>query len=156
VPPPPPSPIVDTGQDVCYDAADEIPCPSAGNPFYGQDAQHTGNLPSYTDHGDGTTTDNVTSLMWQQSTDTDGDTDIDADDKLTYSASGPYCSALTLAGYTDWRLPDIKQLYSLIDFRGTDPSGCENAASCPDIVPFIRHHLLRLCLRRHQRGRTPH
>lgn len=130
-------PIVDTGQDVCYDGGDAIPCPSAGAPFAGQDAQHPGNPPSYTDNGDGTTTDNVTGLMWQRSPDTDGDNDIDAADKLTYAASGAYCSALTLAGYTDWRLPDIKQLYALIDFRGTDPSGCENAASCPDIVPFI-------------------
>jgi hypothetical protein len=125
-------PIVDTRQSKCYnDSGVEIICPAEGGAFYGQDAQYTSNAPSYTDSADGTITDNVTGLMWQQSADTDGDGDIDAADKLTYTQAGAYCQNLTLADYTDWRLPDIKQLYSLIDFsgyNGTDTSG---------LTPFI-------------------
>ena len=77
-------PIVDTGQTTCYDDSGVITCPAEGEAFYGQDAQFTGNPPSYTDNGDGTVTDNVTGLIWQQSPDTDGDGDIDAADKLSY------------------------------------------------------------------------
>ena len=61
------SPIPDTGQTLCYDDSDTIICPEEGEAFYGQDAQITGNTPSYTDNGDGTITDNVTGLMWQKS-----------------------------------------------------------------------------------------
>ncbi|MBN1579892.1 MAG: DUF1566 domain-containing protein [Anaerolineae bacterium] len=130
-------PIVDTGQTTCYNAAGAaITCPSAGADFYGQDAQHSGNAPSYTDNGDGTVTDNVTGVMWQQTADTDGDNDIDAADKLTYAGAGTYCTNLSLAGHTDWRLPDIKTLYSLIDFSGTDPSGY-NGTDTSGLTPFI-------------------
>ena len=38
-------PVVDTGQTVCYDNAVEIACPAEGEPFYGQDAQHTAMRP---------------------------------------------------------------------------------------------------------------
>jgi hypothetical protein len=72
--------VVDTGQTTCYDDADEMSCPAPGQPFYGQDAQYAGSQPGYVDNGNGTVADLKTGLMWQQSPDTDGDTDIDADD----------------------------------------------------------------------------
>ncbi|NHZ71465.1 MAG: DUF1566 domain-containing protein, partial [Aquificales bacterium] len=129
--------VVDTNQTACYDDnGTETACPIAGQAFYGQDAQHTGNVPSYTNNGNGTITDTITGLMWQKSPNTDGDSDIDADDKLSYDAAGTYCQNLTLANYTDWRLPDIKQLYSLIDFSGTDPSGY-NGSDTSGLIPFI-------------------
>ncbi len=127
-------PIVDTGQDACYNASAAMACPAEGAAFYGQDAQITGNAPSYTANGEGTVTDNVTGLMWQQSPDTDGDGDIDAHDKFNFSEAGTYCENLTLAEYDDWQLPNIKQLYSLIDFRGTDPPP---DGSVTGVIPFI-------------------
>ncbi len=130
------SPIVDTNQGICYNNSEMIDCPAAGEAFYGQDAQFTGNAPSYTDNGDGTITDNVTGLMWQQSPDTNGDGAIKADDKLTYEGALAYCQDLTLAGYDDWQLPTIKQLYSLIDFSGKDPSGYEGTDTS-GLVPFL-------------------
>ena len=126
-------PIVDTGQTACYNATTQTACPAAGTAFYGQDAQFTGNEPSYTDNNDGTVTDNVTGMMWQQSPNTNGDGTIDSTDKFTYSGAIAYCEDLSLAGYDDWQLPDIKQLYSLIDFRGTDPMGNDTRG----LVPFI-------------------
>jgi hypothetical protein len=129
-------PVVDTGQTVCYNATDSITCPQSGSNFSGQDAQYTGNAPSYTTNGDGTVTDNVTGLMWQQSHDTNGDGTIDVNDKFTQSAAETYCSNLSLAGHTDWRLPTIKEAYSLIDFRGIDVSGF-TGSDTSGLTPFI-------------------
>ena len=129
-------PVVDTGQTVFYNGSTEISQPSAGQAFYGQDAQYTGNAPSYTNNGNGTITDNVTGLMWQKSPDTDGDGNIDADDKLTYDQAIARAGTLSLGGYTDWRLPTIKELYSLIDFSGKDPSGYEGTDTS-GLVPFM-------------------
>jgi len=129
--------IVDTGQLKCYNSSGAvITCPASNTAFHGQDAQHTGNAPDYTDNGNGTVSDNITVLMWQQSPDTNGDDNIDAGDKLTYPEAQTYCENLNLAGHTDWWLPDIKQLYSLIDFSGTDPSGYEGSDTI-GLIPFI-------------------
>jgi hypothetical protein len=115
--------IVDTGQYTCYGNTGEISCPNEGEPFYGQDAQYSGAQPAYQDNGDGTITDLNTGLMWQK---TPGD-------KVTYQQAIRGADDFNLAGYNDWRLPAIKELYSLIDFSGTDPSGPDSISS----VPFI-------------------
>jgi hypothetical protein len=64
--------------------------------------------PVLTDNGDGTVTDETSSLVWQKTDDNVGRVWTDA---LTY------CEGLSLAGQTDWRLPNIKELMSLIDYR---------------------------------------
>ena len=105
-------PIVDTGQTKTYDNTTEIGVPASGGGFYGQDAQIDGNQPSYVDNGDGTVTDLVTGLMWQQG----------YSGKMSQGEAAARASSFELAGYTDWRLPTIKELYSLIDFSGEDVS----------------------------------
>ncbi len=60
--------------------------------------------PVFRNNGDGTVTDIARSLIWQR----------DADEN---SASLSYCDTLALAGETDWRLPTVKELASLLDFR---------------------------------------
>ncbi len=129
-------PIVDTGQQDCSSDRATITCPTSGEAFYGQDAQYQGYQFSFNDNGDGTVSDLVTGLMWQQTADADGDGDIDADDKYTYTAAQTYCENLSLAGYTDWRLPHIKESYSLIDFRGVDCSAY-NGTDTSALTPFI-------------------
>lgn len=129
-------PIVGTNQTIFYNNSGEISEPSAGSAFYGQDAQYSGNTPTYVNNGDGTITDMVTGLMWSQTTDLNGDGNIDASDKLTYEEALNSASSFNLAGYTDWRLPTIKELYSLILFSGKDPSGYEGT-STSGLVPFI-------------------
>ena len=104
-------PIVDTGQDQCYDDKDLIAPPAQGGAFYGQDAQYQGLQPSYLDNGDGTISDLNTGLMWQKSP--------DFDTKRSWSAAATYANGLSLAGHNDWRLPTVKELYSLMDFRGS-------------------------------------
>ena len=129
-------PVVDTGQVLSYDANSEIDTPVAGEAFYGQDANYSGNQPSYIDNGDGTVTDNVTGLMWQKSIDQDGDGEIDYADKMSASEAVVNAAGCTTGGYSDWRLPNIKEQYSLMNFSGIDPSGYEGS-STDDLVPFI-------------------
>lgn len=129
-------PVVDTDQTVCYDIMHQVTCPSSGGDYAGQDAQYTGHSPGYTDNGNGTITDNVTGLIWQKSPDINGDGKIDANDKLTYSEATAAASSISTGGYTDWRLPTIKELYSLISFSGVDPSGYDGAGTS-GLIPFI-------------------
>ena len=103
--------IVDTGQERCYNNTREITYPEQGDAFFGQDAQYQGHQPAYRDNGDGTVTDLNTGLMWQQ----------DSGPKRTFREAVEGASACRLGGYDDWRLPTIKELYSLILFSGTDP-----------------------------------
>jgi len=100
--------IVDTGVKDFYSNSHKISTPKPGDPFYGQDAQYRINSPSYTNNGDGTITDNVTGLMWQQ----------DMGKKITFKDAFKKVTALNLGGYSDWRVPTIKELYSLIQFTG--------------------------------------
>ena len=119
-------PVVETGQDSCYDNRSEIACPAEGEPFYGQDAQYEGIRPAYQDNGDGTVADLNTGLMWQK----------DPGDKKTYAEAVAAAEDFNLAGYDDWRLPTIKELYSLILFSGLDPSGVQGGDTS-GLVPFI-------------------
>lgn len=101
-------PVVDTGQTRCYDKdGARIVCPESGGSCSGQDAQHNGSRLSYTDNEDGTITDNVTGLMWEQIPESTG---------LTFEQAQAYCESLELGGYDDWRLPTLKELFSLSDF----------------------------------------
>jgi hypothetical protein len=116
--------IVDTGQAKSYDNRSVITSPQPGEPFYGQDSQYSGVQPAYQDNGDGTVTDLNTGLMWQQ----------DPGGKMSYAEAVANTSSFNLAGYDDWRLPTIKELYSLILFSGIDPPA-EGAVT--NAVPFI-------------------
>lgn len=128
--------IVDTGQETFYNNSSSISAPSSGEAFYGQDATYVGHQPSYTDNGDGTVTDNVTGLMWQQSPEFTGDDVVNVDDKMSYAEAMAAANTFSLAGYNDWRLPSIKEQYSLILFSGKDPSGYEGT-STDGLVPFV-------------------
>jgi len=131
--------VVDTGQTKCYDNSKKIPSPNPGEPFYGQDAQYNGNQPSYTDNGDGTITDLNTGLMWTKSPDWNRDGVINYEDKMTYEEALAFVERLNkenYLGYNNWRLPSIKELYSLIQFSGVDPSGYRGTDTSL-LIPFI-------------------
>ena len=134
-----PYPIVGTGQARCFDVGREIACPQLGQAFYGQDAQFSGRQPSYTlSQDEQTVLDNQTGLTWQRSPDTNQDGTIDRRDKLTLAQAQQRLAelnAMHFGGYTDWRLPSIKELYSLINFNGRDPA--PTAAGSTGLIPFI-------------------
>jgi hypothetical protein len=132
-------PLVDTGQAACFDNRGEITAPKPGQPFFGQDAQFRGRQPSYTLSTDGSTVaDSVTGLTWQRSPDTDSDGALTRKDKLTLAQAEALPAKLNAArfgGFSDWRLPTIKELYSLIMFSGVDPSG--PAMNGARLQPFL-------------------
>ena len=130
--------IVDTGQTKCYDNRNEIAPPKPGQPFHGQDAQHRGPQPSYKLSADGLTVqDNITGLTWQRSPDTNSDGVLNSSDKLTLKQAKTLPAKLNTAkfgGFNDWRLPTIKELYSLIIFSGVDSGP---GADTTRVTPFI-------------------
>lgn len=100
--------IVGTGQTKCYGDRGEIAPPKPGQPFYGQDAQHPGPAAGYQDNRNGTVTDRNTGLVWVKA----------RGEKMTWDAAVAGAAACRVGNHTDWRMPTIKELYSLIDFTG--------------------------------------
>jgi len=68
----------------------------------------------YSDNMDGTVSDLVTHLMWQQQVPTTGG--LNEDGNLTWGAASEYCSILSASGHDDWRLPSEIELASLLDY----------------------------------------
>lgn len=107
------SKVPDTGQAVCFDEVKEIPCPSVGQPFFGQDANYADNTPSFAVKQIGdkqVVADLVTGLMWQQK---------DDGTKRTWQDAADYTS--TLAILTGWRLPTKKELQSIVNYGYSQP-----------------------------------
>lgn len=115
-------PIIDTGQEACYDTNSIISTPGLESPWYGQDAQYNTIKPAYQDNGDGTVTDLNTGLIWAE-----GYTEV----KVTFNEAVAGADTFSLAGYSDWRLPTIKELYSLMNFAG------ETGLSASESIPYI-------------------
>jgi hypothetical protein len=119
--------LADTGQTKCQDQeGNEIPCDSA--PCRGQDGfYHTGCLSEarFIDNGDGTVTDHCTGLMWQKDTadvSVDGHVTDDRSDALTWCDALAYCENLSFAGHDDWRLPNVGELQSIVDYGRFGPA----------------------------------
>jgi len=66
----------------------------------------------------GIVTDSTTGLQWQ-----DAYEDNEGNVKVTsWRGAINYCEALTLGGKYDWRLPNQKELLTLVDYGEFDPS----------------------------------
>ena len=111
--------LPDTGQKLCYDEeGGVISCTDDSAPCFGQDgfyATGCANTPRFTDNLDGTVTDTCTGLMWQQDTGNEGA-------GLPWCNALAYCEELNFAGHTNWRLPDARELHSLIDYGQHSPA----------------------------------
>ncbi|MFM8395829.1 MAG: DUF1566 domain-containing protein, partial [Acidobacteriota bacterium] len=79
---------------------------------YGEDSDYTLNAPSYASNGDGTITDRVTGLQWQQG---------DGGEKSWETAQN-YCDSLVLAGRDDWRMPRLPELFSINQLNNVNPA----------------------------------
>ena len=121
--------LPDTGQTKCYDGSGEIPCPSVGQDYYGQDGNYVRER-SYTSlQGGLIVQDNVTKLMWEVKQNKDGNADYanphDADNRYRWYDTTDFINALNSAnfgGYSDWRMPTIKELDSIVNLGKLDPS----------------------------------
>jgi hypothetical protein len=109
-----PAPVARTGQTKCYaDNGTEISCSGT---FRDGDFQMGVPWPDprFTDNGDETVTDKLTGLMWRKDANAyarmEWSVAIDTVKQLRLGSGG--CST----GYSDWRLPNIKELQSLIDY----------------------------------------
>ncbi|MGQ9592541.1 MAG: Lcl C-terminal domain-containing protein [Planctomycetota bacterium] len=97
--------IFATGQTKCYDVEGEETAYNDSN-YPGQDAVYdTGAKRSYRENGDGTVTDNVTNPMWANSP---------SPHPMTWQEALKRCESLTLAGHSDWRVPNTNELQSLV------------------------------------------
>ncbi len=71
----------------------------------------------FTDNGDGTTTDHLTGLMWAAAA---GSTTTQWEGALSVAGNS------TLAGYDDWRLPNVNELTSLVNLEQSAPNAWLN------------------------------
>ncbi len=78
----------------------------------GEDSDFDFHAPSFQDNGDGTTTDNLTGLMWQK---TDGG-------EISFDNAASYCKSLALGGHSDWRLPVSQELFDINNFDNVNPA----------------------------------
>lgn len=82
--------------------------------------------PRFSDHDDGTVTDNRTGLIWVKAPHSlTGNSEVQ-----TWDNAIDFCNSLTFAEQTDWRLPNVRELQSLVDFGRANPA-------LPSDHPFI-------------------
>ena len=126
-----PSLVPKTGQVRCYSwEGNQIDCTSGQDGYLQKGVEWPDSR--LTDNSDGTVTDYLTGLMWLKdatcmkthylSFDNDGDSGEDG--RVTWQhaldfVEGINAGAFSLcgAGHIDWRLPNVRELFSLIDFN---------------------------------------
>jgi hypothetical protein len=129
--------ILATGQTVCSDAiGNSINCTGTG-----QDGEfRTGAARSYTDNGNGTITDNATGLVWEKLT---NDVTIhNVNNSYTWDLAFQKITDLNImkfGGYEDWRLPNLNELLTLVDYGRFGPA--TNPAFNNKINSFTRSSL---------------
>jgi uncharacterized membrane protein len=106
-----------TGALVCS-SADGTIIDCAGT---GQDAEYqlgltTGEFPRFTDNGNGAVLDNLTGLVWLKNADCFGNKTWMNALSLAGQVSDGACGLADGSEAGDWRLPNIKELHSLVDY----------------------------------------
>lgn len=92
--------LPDTGQTTSYTSTP------------GEDADYNINPPFFINNSNGTITDTVTSLMWQQ---VDGG-------EMTFDKATTYANDLVLGGFSDWRMPTVLELHSILHLDKNNPA----------------------------------
>ena len=76
--------------------------------------------PSFSDNGNGTVTDSSTGLQWQKCSagqgNITGNCSTGTASSLIWASAITYCQNLTINGISGWRLPNINELRSIVDY----------------------------------------
>ena len=118
------APVADTRRRQCFDAGG-ISRSCVGT---GEDGELQAGVawptPRFTDNGDGTLTDNLTGLIWLKDANCPGvKTWQEALDWVSdLNTTAIACTDYTAMTFTDWRLPNIKEQVSLVDFSQQSPA----------------------------------
>jgi len=109
-----------TGQTVSYRTGDDGDL-EKGYPVSGA---------RFKDNGDGTITEILTGLMWVKQPENIGGIWVSAGEpvKVSWNDAIDNCNALVYAGHSDWRLPNLKELFSIVQVNQYNP--------CVDTVFF--------------------
>jgi hypothetical protein len=112
------APVADTGQQGCWDAVgNPISCTNTG-----QDGETQAGVdwpaPRFAVNGDGTITDNLTGLSWLQDANCFNQQSWEsALSEIAFLNIGQRtCTNYTAGTFADWRLSNIREILSLIDY----------------------------------------
>ena len=116
------------GMSVTEASADGVPYKTfhvlyvRANPSYGKN--------DFKDNGNGTVTDEATGLMWMKVDSGALKAGKNRDGKLNWQEALAWAENLEYAGHTDWRLPNVKELQSIVDYTRS-PASTDSAAIDP-------------------------
>lgn len=101
--------VVDTMESECYNIEGEVV--DCGSDLIGQDAEYITTKASYEfyDTDETMVLDKNTGLIWERA---------QSEGQYVFNDAAGYCESRTTGGYEEWRLPTMKELYSLADFDG--------------------------------------
>ena len=123
--PPYPIPLPQTGQTTCYGSTGGgITCGGTG-----QDGEIRAGVawpdPRFTVSGE-CVTDNLTGLMWSKNADLPGGA-------RTWQAALDFANGLTLCGHSDWRLPNVNEMESLLHADMSDSAAWLNTTGFTNV-----------------------
>lgn len=101
-----------TGITSCYNNTEAMPnCPLPGEDFYGQNGNYK-KLHLFQDDGNGIVQDLATNVPWQK---------VSEITPRSWNEAATYCANLVIGTHTDWRLPTIHELMTIVNNGRASP-----------------------------------